>query len=116
MCYICERESVFEIYGKCVDNLAKREKEIPSLRKLVDLDYIHSSIYFKEYTPEQVDYLEAKWSLSLITRYRYKTNIFQIGKDTICDKHKELARKLIERNIIVTKVGEAFQIRHTDFL
>lgn len=116
MCYICERESVFVVYGKCVDSLAKREKENPGLRKLVDLDYIHSSIYYKEYTDEQVDYLEAKWSLSLITRFRYRTNLFQMKTDTICDKHKDLAKKLIERNIIVVKNGEAFQIRDISFL
>ena len=116
MCYICERESVFEIYGKCVDSLAKREKENPGLQKLVDLDYIHSSINYKEYTPEQVDYLEAKWSLSLVTRFRFRSNLFQRKTDTVCDKHKNLAKKLIDRNIIVVKNGEAFEIKNSDFL
>jgi hypothetical protein len=116
MCYICERETVFEIYGKCVDSLSKREKENGSLKHLVDLDYIHSAINYKEFTSEQIDYLEAKWSLSLITRFRYRTNVFNTKKDIVCDKHKGLARKLIERNIIIVKNGEEFKIRDSSFL
>lgn len=116
MCYICERESIFEVYGKCVDSLAKREESNSALARLNDLDYIHSSIKYKDYSPEEEEYLEAKWSLSLITRFRYRTNVFQMQKDTVCDKHKELARKLIKRNIIVVKNGEAYQIRDASFL
>lgn len=116
MCFICKRESVFVIYGKCADSLAKKQAEDSSLANLKSIDYIYNKIGYKEYTQSQSDYLYAKWCLSLVTRFRYKTNCFHIGKDTVCDAHIELTDKLIKFDVIIPKVGEDIKLRYTDFL